>query len=223
MNDIVKHEAPIEIDDENENNETQTDNKSTALADSGIHLSATTKSIDPFLCHVCSKSFKHKHHLVIHLKVHSEEKEFACEICARKFRQKSHVNQHKKIHSGKKEFECEFCTKSFTHRGDLKRHLKTHRAQLPFRCSFCENRFGDIAEQQTHENVCLRRRFKCSICDFEAPDNAVLQDHQTKHIGERRFICDNCPKAFKLRQHLVVHLKTHAKAREEKRFGILIL
>lgn len=39
-----------------------------------------------FLCHVCSKSFLHKHHLEIHLKVHDGSKDFACEICSKLFR-----------------------------------------------------------------------------------------------------------------------------------------
>lgn len=41
-----------------------------------------------FLCHVCSKSFLHRHHLEIHLKIHEGKKDFSCKIpnCAKKFR-----------------------------------------------------------------------------------------------------------------------------------------
>lgn len=221
MNAIIK----IESSDENESNEEQTDNKSTALADlnrSSIPTATRYPNEKIFLCHICSKSFGHKHHLILHLKVHTDEKEYECEICARKFRQKSHVNQHKKIHSGKKEFACEFCAKQFLHRGDLKRHLKTHRAQLPFHCSFCADRFSNYAEQQSHEQLCKFRPYKCTICDFEAIDNANLEAHKTKHIGERRFICDICPKAFRLKQHLVVHLKTHVDEKDKKQIECTI-
>lgn len=39
-----------------------------------------------FLCHVCSKSFLHRHHLEVHLKVHDGSKDFACDICSKQFR-----------------------------------------------------------------------------------------------------------------------------------------
>lgn len=200
--------------DGNEHNEntkklvTRMELKPPALMTSTITSFDTDKT---FLCHICSKCFRHKHHLLLHLKVHNNVKDYSCKICGRKFRQKSHVNQHMKIHTGKKEFSCEYCTlpRLFLQRSDLKRHLKTHRAQLPFRCTFCAARFADCIAQQSHEELCKSRRFKCSICEFEAIDVNVLNGHKQVHVGERRFKCDLCPKTFLLKQHLSVHLKTH--------------
>lgn len=105
MNVSVKVEASLK----NENN-IQNADKSASLTDCNQPPIAPTDTemmtIPPvektFLCHVCSKQFKHKHHMSIHLKIHSSEKEYECGDCGRKFRQKSHLNQHKKIHSGRK-------------------------------------------------------------------------------------------------------------------------
>lgn len=179
-----------------------------------VMVTPTTQILDKsFLCHICSKCFRHKHHLLLHLKVHSNEKEYQCTSCGRRFRQNSHLKQHSKIHTGKKEFSCEYCPlpKLFLHRGDLKRHLKTHRAQLPFQCSFCAVRFPDCIEQQSHEESCNSRRFKCSICEFETIDVNALNRHKQVHMGERRYKCDLCAKAFRMKQHLNVHLKTHVQ------------
>lgn len=214
--------APIKVEVlENQNNEktvTETINvePKTAVNTNQLppHIVAAEKTIEKsFLCHVCSKSFLHKHHLILHLKVHSNEKDYACEICGRKFRQKSHLNTHNKVHSGRKDFACEHCAKTFMQRGDLKRHWKIHRVELPFSCTFCMKRFADDIERQSHEEACKNHRYKCTICDFETTGNGPLEAHRSIHNGERRFICNIglCVKAFRLKHHLNVHLKTHAK------------
>lgn len=206
-----------------ENNKLKTENETTtpAKADNDPKpetIAATTLSEKKFLCHVCSKSFLLKHHLLVHLKVHTNEKDFECEICDKKFRQRSHLYQHRKFHAGNKQFPCEYCHKSFMQRCDLKRHLKTHRSELPFHCSHCVSRFSDDIERQSHERSCPNRRFKCSICDFETTEINALHAHKRMHDDERRFKCDICQKAFRLKHHLAVHLKTHATEKERKHF-----
>lgn len=208
MNAFIKMEFPTQEDNEN-----TIDKESVTLLEDKPLSALVVKT---FLCHICSKNFRYKHHLQIHLSVHNNEKKFECEICERKFRQKSHLTQHNKIHVGIKEFACNYCAKLFLHRGDLRRHLKTHRSQLPFQCKFCFGRFSDYTEKQLHEQICKSRLFKCSICAFEVFDSNDLAVHNRIHIGERRFACNKCPKAFRMKHHLTVHLDTHNEHKARK-------
>ena len=49
----------------------------------------------PFVCDVCDKSFKLKHHLVQHTRFHSGEKPFRCDHCGKRFSYSGSFSQHK--------------------------------------------------------------------------------------------------------------------------------
>uniref|UniRef100_A0A2C9L5F5 C2H2-type domain-containing protein n=1 Tax=Biomphalaria glabrata TaxID=6526 RepID=A0A2C9L5F5_BIOGL len=48
----------------------------------------------PFNCEVCSKAFKHKHHLTEHRRLHSGEKPFKCRKCGKRFSHSGSYSQH---------------------------------------------------------------------------------------------------------------------------------
>ncbi|CAF1245096.1 unnamed protein product [Rotaria sordida] len=63
------------------------------------HLSHTNrrKSDDdkrPYQCLICSKRFKHKHHLKEHERLHSGEKPYTCDKCGKRFSHSGSYSQH---------------------------------------------------------------------------------------------------------------------------------
>ena len=46
-----------------------------------------------------------------HLKIHTGVKPFVCDICSRSFRKKAHMEEHRRIHTGEKPFVCEICSR----------------------------------------------------------------------------------------------------------------
>ncbi|CAB3382436.1 Hypothetical predicted protein [Cloeon dipterum] len=52
-------------------------------------------------CTICSKGFKDKYSVNVHIRTHTGEKPFACTICGKSFRQKAHLAKHYQTHTQK--------------------------------------------------------------------------------------------------------------------------
>ena len=52
------------------------------------------------MCQFCGKSFKKKHNLLVHMRIHNELRPFVCRYCTQTFRQKAHLQRHESTHTG---------------------------------------------------------------------------------------------------------------------------
>ncbi|CAI6348441.1 unnamed protein product [Macrosiphum euphorbiae] len=50
-------------------------------------------------CHICSKGFKDKYSVNVHIRTHTGEKPFMCTVCGKSFRQKAHLAKHQHTHT----------------------------------------------------------------------------------------------------------------------------
>ncbi|XP_035780476.1 sal-like protein 1 isoform X2 [Anopheles albimanus] len=53
-------------------------------------------------CSICSKGFKDKYSVNVHIRTHTGEKPFACSLCGKSFRQKAHLAKHYQTHLAQK-------------------------------------------------------------------------------------------------------------------------
>ncbi|XP_069701945.1 uncharacterized protein [Periplaneta americana] len=185
-----------------------------------------------FSCHLCSKVFKMRGSLMVHLRVvhpnstateksllgrtdsdsHAEERKFSCHLCSKLFKKEQHLTQHLKTHEGK-QWECDVCCKLFTTKYFLKKHKRLHTGETPYSCDTCGKTF--TFQQSYHKHLLYHSDDKphvCTECDRAFKELSTLHNHQRIHTGEKPFACETCGKCFRQRVSYLVHRRIHTGA-----------
>ena len=140
---------------------------------------------------------------------------YKCDKCnklVRTMRRSNHTKRHlRKENNETKESDvasimCHICGKLVTAASHLKRHMNIHSANR-LNCQMCDYVATTEARLDWHK----RQHFKvdCQVCG-----KVVLQRNLNKHIrrdhmGERRFSCEICSKAFFSKDKLETHKAVH--------------
>lgn len=171
----------------------------------------------PYGCEYCSKRFKHKPHLNLHVKArHTGEKTCQCDICGKGYSCSSMLKTHRMTHFEKK-FTCDLCGRSFHHACHLTRHKLVHQEGRPHKCSVCGKGFTQAANLRSHQVIHTGERQLCSIC---GKSYRRLRDHIiSKHSHEpptdelagkdNSITCDLCGKKFPYLSQFKVHQRAH--------------
>jgi uncharacterized Zn-finger protein len=173
------------------------------------------KSRNVFKCDSCSKMFTHKHNLVVHQRIHTQNRPFVCDFCGKRFTVSGKCLRHRRMHTGEKCFECDTCGKRFSEKFGLKRHIRIHSGEKLFICETCGKAFSDRSNFLVHNSRYHgdEEPFKCDVCGVSVREHGSLERHRRKHSGENPFICDICGKHFFDKRDIVKHLKTHMSER----------
>lgn len=162
--------------------------------------------VNPNQCELCSKVFKTSTSLKCHTKyVHLKERKQFCDICGKGFIDITGLRVHKESHKPKGEvrlyknrklFEqkessriCEICGLHFP-------NYRSHYAHLRMKHS------------ETCKTPYAPKRLKCSLCKVTCESYAKMEQHSRVHTDERPYKCTQCSSAFKMLNHLKVHIKS---------------
>ena len=98
---------------------------------------ATFPLVKKFYFLQCNYSTALKQNMKVHMKTHSNEKQYKCNQCTYATAYQHHMKNHLKTHSGEKLFQCEQCNYSALLASSLKIHLRKHSGEKPYDCDQC--------------------------------------------------------------------------------------
>lgn len=104
------------------------------------------------------------------------------------------------------------CTGTFSSTVRLARHItENHPKLLALICPNCSGRFTSKEARNQHERFCMKRRIECYICGLTLRNVKSLRGHMvSKHTGEAKFQCSQCPKKFLIEANLKIHSNAHS-------------
>lgn len=124
--------------------------ESTHIVDE-VGVKKADKEMKRFECSMCGKRCASQAMLIMHERVHTNERPFPCQLCILRFKTKTHLRTHQLTHTREKKFGCSVCMKFFALKGNLVVHLRTHTGERPYVCSLCNEAFIDSKYLKKHK------------------------------------------------------------------------
>ena len=137
----------------------------------------------PWICEVCGNLSRSKYSLMLHLRIHQDEKQFKCSYCHKSFRQKQHLICHERIHRNERPFVCQICGMSFR----FQQSLRNHKKHMHEPCSAKACPYG------------CGRSFKTAT--------GVKEHVKSKHLKQLDYHCSLCQARFYKDSHIKRHVR----------------
>ncbi|GAB1863762.1 Zinc finger protein gli4-like isoform x3 protein [Camponotus japonicus] len=126
----------------------------------GAAMATTTNREDEFAClwQGCPRArpFNARYKLLIHMRVHTQEKPNKCPFagCKKAFSRLENLKIHQRSHTGERPYACQHngCSKAFSNSSDRAKHQRTHYDRKPYACqvSGCGKRYTDPSSLRKH-------------------------------------------------------------------------
>nr|XP_046258140.1 zinc finger protein 436-like [Scatophagus argus] len=124
---------------------------------------------------------------------HKDEKAFKCFECNKQFKQKHHLVLHMRVHTGEKPFKCDFCGKTFTQNSSRIVHMRQHTGEKPYYCNKCGKRFAvryHLKYCTGRRNKSAKKSFRCAACGKKFHTDSDLKVHMEVHESWKRHISE---------------------------------
>ncbi|XP_022109457.1 zinc finger protein 502-like [Acanthaster planci] len=128
-------------------------------AEGGNSKSTGTKKRRPckYKCDICSKPFRSRSEIKVHMRTHTNERPFQCGICHKVFKLLTHLKDHMLIHTGERPFTCNVCNSAFRRDSALRRHLlRMHSKDKRHVCKVCSKAYASPVDMRRHQKSHLK-------------------------------------------------------------------
>ncbi|BHF72920.1 hypothetical protein SprV_0401599200 [Sparganum proliferum] len=134
-------------------------------------------------------AFRRHYQLVLHMRIHSEEKPFTCNRCQQRFLSSENLRRHQRHHLGVKPYTCPECQKSFFRTSERSNCLRLHRLRRNLLSS------GEVTKS----------------VNGAAPAQPAPNTFERKPPVTAEFVCPVCtiPRAYRDGGSLRKHLRSH--------------
>ena len=148
----------------------------------------------PHKCKICSKAFSLEGNMRRHKMTHSEDRLFQCSECSRTFKNKENLKVHvKRIHLKIQSFKCQDCPSQFTTNVELQSLWKRIHMVISwsFTCNECEKTFRleEAVKRHQHRVHVGNKKNICNICHKYFYSKMDLKKHESVHTEERPHKC----------------------------------
>lgn len=171
-------------------------------------------------CRICGVRCRNRVSLRTHRNLyHPQEKPYVCNICSSSFKSGFQLTQHKLKHNRPDTMQCKQCDKYFRSQLHLQRHIKNFHLTSTYTCHICNQQLENFTQMryQYHIRQHGEKRFPCSYCPKAFHQKIHLTNHERIHTREQQqFQCGYCGKTYRHKPAYLEHMKTHQKPKAHK-------
>ena len=182
-----------------------------------VHFPKTVKERKQIKCEICDKTFTTnlglKYHMgSIHDQYDIQPKDLLkkCDMCDQEFYEPNLLNEHlKDCLENHKNFTCKFCDTTWISHKSLELHFTVDHKKVLHVCDICGISKIDHLKLRTHVKHVHDKKLDhiCHICGHPFSLKHTLHQHlaSVHDIGEKTYLCDQCPKAYVTKATLENH------------------